>query len=513
MNNNIVDFFYTYCDKYHDNTFIKNFDGRLYTYGEMNKIVSKTYHFLKDYNLKTDDKVSIILPNVPEYISLLLGVLSHGGVAVNLNINFTPDEFKLRLLDAEVSMVITTPELFDKIKDVLADCSIQKILIVTNDTLSDNQVYNVELINKGNISTERFLPNFDGNKTAFLQYTGGTTGGIKAAIIMHKNVVSNVFQIRNHFGDNLIEGAEIMPTTFPLYHVFALTFNIFTFLSAGATCLMFPVTKDLPQLIKILKENKITCFVGVNTLYRLLIQSGQLTKKDFPNLKVCIGGGEHIQFSTKINWQDLSGVPIHEAYGMTETSAMAIVNPIDDRNDLETIGIPIPDTQALLLDENDNEITEDNIHGEIVLKGPQVIQEYWKKPDENKSSFINGWLRTGDIAIWKNGSYLRIVDRKKDMISVSGFKVFPNEIEAVVALFDGIIDCAVIGEKDEQTGERVVLYYVSEKELNEQELSAYCRKYLTAFKVPKKIVKVSLIPKTAIGKTMRSSLRKMQVSG
>lgn len=509
---NIVDFFYCRCTEYSDNIFIKNSNGISYTYNDIKTTALKTFNFLRKYEIKTDDKISIILPNVPEYIPLLIGIFSYGGIAVNLNINFTPDEFKIRLSDADVSMVILTPELYHKIKDVLNELSIQKILIVSNDTNREESVYNMDIIQKENSSLEVIIPDYNLSKIAFLQYTGGTTGGIKAAMLSHGNILSNVTQIRKHFGKKLTESAEVMPATFPLYHVFALTFNIFSFFNIGATCLMYPVTKDLPLLIKILKENKITCFVGVNTLYKLLMQSSQLTKNDFPKLKICIGGGEHIQLNTKIEWEKLSGVPIYEAYGMTETSAMAIVNPLNEYNDPETIGIPIPDTQVQLLDEHNQVITNDNEHGEIVLKGPQVITRYWNKPAENETSFINGWLRTGDIAVRKNGTYFKIVDRKKDMISVSGFKVFPNEVEAVITSFGGINDCAVIGERDDQTGERVVLYYVAKDIIDQQALTEYSKKYLTAFKIPKKIYKVELIPKTAIGKTMRSSLRKLQES-
>jgi long-chain acyl-CoA synthetase len=508
--NNIVEFFYDRCEAYSNNTFIKNFDNTLFSYREMASISCMTYHFFKNFDLKENDKVSILLPNIPEYIPLLIGVWSHASIAVNLNINFTADECKTRLIDAEVSMVITTADLYSKFKNMISELNINKILIVGSDISINQPLYNFDLIKNAGFSNVVFIPIYNSTTTAFLQYTGGTSGGVKAAMITHGNVVSNVFQIRRHFGENLLENDEVMPATFPLYHVFALTFNVFTFFSVGATCLMYPITKDLPQLINLIKQNKITCFVGVNTLYKLLIQSSQLHKSDFSNLKVCIGGGEHIQYKTKIDWQNLSGAPIYEAYGMTETSAMAIVNPIDEHNDLETIGNPIPDTEVRLVDENNNFILEDNVYGEIILKGPQVISQYWNKPDENKTSFMDGWLRTGDIAIWKNGNYLKIVDRKKDMISVSGFKVFPNEVEAVITTFEGIMDCAVIGEKDEQTGERVVLYYVSDIQIDHQSLIEHCRKHLTSFKIPKKIIKTQLIPKTAIGKTMRSSLRNLQ---
>lgn len=507
---NIIDFFSEKCNYYASDVFIKNYDGKKYTYSAFKEITAKTTHFLKTYDIQNDDRVSILLPNIPEYISLLLGVLANGGIAVNLNINFTEEEIKTRLIDSGVSMVITTPELHKKIKVVLKELNIKKIVLVSA-VLNENSdcFYSIERIINTDYSSDIILPQFDSSKIAFLQYTGGTTGGIKAAILTHENILANIRQINNHFGGCLTERKEIMPATFPFYHVFALTFNVFTFLNVGATCLLYPVSKDLPQLIKLIKENKITFFVGVNTLYKLLLQSGQLFKEDFSNLKVCIGGGEHIQYKTKVDWESLSGVAIYEAYGMTETSAMAIVNPISDLNDLETIGIPIPETEIRLLDEHDNSITEDNIHGEIVLKGPQVIRKYWNKPDENIQSFLNDWLRTGDIAVWKNGKYLKIVDRKKDMISVSGFKVFPNEVEAVIASYIGINDCAVVGEKDEQTGEKVVLYYVSEKLIDIAALTEHCKKYLTSYKIPKKIIKVELIPKTAIGKTMRSSLRRL----
>lgn len=507
---NIIDFIADKSIAYADDTCIHNFDGATYSYADFSVLIARSRNFLTQFSIARNDKVCILLPNIPEFLTLLGGLFCHGAVAVNLNIHLTPEEIKIRLLDAQVSMVVLTPEQYSRLAGILLELDIRKILLVADTAEAQNHpVYHLNKMQAPNGPEELTVPDFEEDAVAFLQYTGGTTGGIKAAMLTHGNILANVSQIRRHFGEQFTERGEVMISTFPYYHVFALTFTVFAFLNVGATCVQYPVTKDLPQLIRLMKQHPITCFVGVNTLYKLLMQTGQLSKSDLPRLKVCIGGGEHIQYSTKTAWQQLSGVPIYEAYGMTETSAMAIVNPISAANDLETIGVAIPDTQVKLLDEADREVQEDGIHGEILLKGPQVISQYWNKPEENVGSFKDGWLRTGDIAVWKNGRYLRIVDRKKDMISVSGFKVFPNEVESVMATYPGITDCAVVGEPDEQTGERVVLFYVSDMELVLEEVQQFCRQHVTAFKVPKRLVKISAIPKTAIGKTMRSSLRKI----
>lgn len=505
--NNIAGFFYDKCDIYGEKVFIRNHDGKEYSYNQLKDLTKKTEQFLEDFKLKSDDKVSILLPNIPEFIPLLIGVLARGGVAVNLNINLTADEIRTRFLDASVSVVITYPEVYEKIKGVIDDLKISQVIIVTSG--NDKDVYNFDLLEAiGNQTDSNEYPE---NKLAFLQYTGGTTGGIKAAEITHLNVLANIAQINEHLKEKITEGSEIIPLTFPLYHVFSLTFNIFTFLNVGGTSLFYPIPKDISQLISFIKKEKVTFIVCVNTLYKLLMQSGKLERPDFASLKVAIGGGEHIQFKTKIDWQKLTGVPVYEAYGMTETSAMAIVNPVNEKNNLETIGKPLPHTEIILLNDNDEIIHEDNIAGEILIKGPQVIKSYWNKPLENASTFFNGYLRSGDIAVRVNNEYYKIIDRKKDMISVSGFKVFPNEIEAVVNNYPGISDCAVVGEKDEQTGESVVLFYVSDVPLDIDDFTRYCRKYLTAFKIPRKIIKTDFIPKSAIGKSMRSQLRKQLV--
>ncbi|MDB5227042.1 MAG: Long-chain-fatty-acid--CoA ligase [Bacteroidota bacterium] len=507
--NNIAGFFYDKCDIYGEKVFIRNYDGKEYSYNQLKDLTKKTEQYLENFNLDYDDKVSVLLPNIPEFIPLLIAVLARGGVAVNLNINLTADEIRARFSDANVSMVITYPDVYEKIKDVIGDLGISRVVLVKSG--NEKGVYNFDLLESVVIGNQTASIQYPENKLAFLQYTGGTTGGIKAAEITHQNVIANIAQINEHLKEKLTDRSEVIPLTFPLYHVFSLTFNIFTFLNVGGTSLFYPIPKDISQLINFIKKENITFLVCVNTLYKLLMQSGKLERSDFANLKVAIGGGEHIQFKTKIDWQKLTGVPVYEAYGMTETSAMAIVNPVNDRNNLETIGMPLPRTEIILLNENDEIIREDNIAGEILIKGPQVIKSYWNKPLENAATFYKGYLRSGDIAVRVNEQYYKIIDRKKDMISVSGFKVFPNEIEAVVNNYSGIADCAVVGEKDEQTGESVVLFYVSDTPLDIDDFTMYCRKHLTAFKIPRKIIKTDFIPKSAIGKSMRSQLRKQLV--
>lgn len=501
---NLVQFIKYRCEKYGDNIFIDTIGDEKITYKEFLQLCSNSYKFLQSFNIKKDDRVSIILPNNVEFIVLLNTIWIYGGIAVNLNINFTALEIKNRLLDADVSMIITTEEVYDNIKEVITELGIKKILLV-----GKNKDYNLDVLRKVDYSsTFLLIPEYNKDQTAFLQYTGGTSGGIKAAVLTHGNILANINQLNNYFSSIFSEGEECNPVTIPLYHVFSITLQILVFMDFGSTSILYPYPRDLSILIKILKEKKITYMIGVNTMYKMIMQSNSIRNDDLKYLKLSMGGGEHIQVKTKNDWLQMTGNVLYEAFGMTETAAVAFANPIDNNN-METIGIPIKDTYAKLIDENDIEINTENIPGELLLKGPQVVKKYWNRPDENINSFIDGWLRTGDIGIWINCNYIKIIDRKKDMISVSGLKVFPNEVESTIISFPDIIDCGVVGKIDDKTGEKVVAFIVSNININNEILIEYCKQYLSSYKVPKIIKRIDKIPKSPIGKTLRNELKKI----
>jgi len=351
-------------------------------------------------------------------------------------------------------------------------------------------------------------PPIDHDDIAFLQYTGGTTGVAKGAMLLHRNIVANLLQSRAWLRPFLKDDSHVIITALPLYHIFSLTANCMVFMTLGAENVLIPNPRDMPGFVAELKKHKFTAFTGVNTLFNGLLNTQGFSGVDFSHLQITLGGGAAVQKAVAERWKQVTGVTLIEAYGLTETSPGAIINPLDLTEYNGCIGLPISSTDVMLRDDNGNEVGI-GPPGEICIKGPQVMKGYWNMPDETaKVIDKDGWLATGDIGVVDDKGFFKIVDRKKDMVLVSGFNVYPNEIEAVVAMLPGVLENAVIGVPDEKTGEAVkVIIVKKDPDLTEAQVLAHCREYLTGYKIPRYVAFRADLPKTNVGKILRRELR------
>lgn len=348
-----------------------------------------------------------------------------------------------------------------------------------------------------------------GDDLIFLQYTGGTTGPSKGAALSHRNLVANTQQFQAFMPEALSPGQEVIVTAVPLYHILALMVNLISYFSVGAENWLVPNPRDMDGFINILKQARCTIFVGVNTLFNGMAVHPRIREVDFSSLKLAAGGGASVLPSTSLKWKELTGRNIKEGYGLSETSPILTINPMAIEEFSATVGLPVPSTDVKLLDDNGLEVALGE-SGEVCAKGPQVMCGYWQKPAENALAFTeDGYFRTGDIGIMDAQGFLRIVDRKKDMILVSGFNVYPTEVEAVVSAMDGVLECACVGEASSTTGEAVALYVVRTEGsmLTEDAITAHCRTELAAYKVPKTVRFVGTLPKSNVGKVLRRELR------
>lgn len=503
----ISDFIELHKELFNDSIFIEGYSGEKWTYAEFSACLSSTTSILSTWMGNGDCRFCIALPNTPEFLLILFGGISCGATAVNLNLDLSVEEFRFRLKDANVSYIITLPEIKYKLDAILNDLNIKSILICENNqdlvSTEDHVLFKRDLRKSTEPRVEKHLQN-----PAFLQYTGGTTGLTKAAMISHSNVLSCVELMGQYLDQRLVKGQETFVVTFPFYHVFSIVFQVLMAMRFGARIILYPYVRDFPVLKNILLRQDFSVIVGVHTLYKMMLQDEDISRLKFPNTKIFIAGAEHVQPITKERWKASTGHSIIEGYGLTETSALAVMSCLDDiDNDFDAIGKPLPGTDIMLLSEEGLIIEDFDTPGEIIIKGPQVVEGYWNRPEENKATFFEGWLRTGDIAIRKSNGQYKMVDRKKDMINVSGFNVYPNEVEAVVMSYPGIIDCAAVAIPDEKSGERVAVFYVANRRIDELELHLLCRDELSAYKVPVRYIALESIPKSPIGKTLRRDLR------
>jgi long-chain acyl-CoA synthetase len=344
---------------------------------------------------------------------------------------------------------------------------------------------------------------------AFLQYTGGTTGVAKGAMLLHRNIVANLLQARAWVHPFLApDSREIVITPLPLYHIFSLTANCLTFMTLGAQNVLIPNPRDIPGFIKEMGKFRFTAFTGVNTLFNALVNNPDFAKLDFSALRITLGGGMAVQEAVAVKWKQVTGHPLIEAYGLTETSPAATINPLDLPAYNGSIGLPISSTEVILRDDQ-GKIVAQGQPGEICIRGPQVMAGYWNRPDETaKVLDKDGWLATGDIGIMDERGFIRIVDRKKDMILVSGFNVYPNEIEGVVVMHPGVLECAAVGVPDAKSGEAVKLFVVKkDPSLTAEDVLKHCREHLTGYKCPREVEFRKDLPKTNVGKILRRELR------
>jgi long-chain acyl-CoA synthetase len=477
------------------------------------------------------DRVAIMLPNILSYPVAFLGTLRAGLIVVNVNPLYTPRELEYQLKDSGATVIVIMENFAHKLAAVLAATPIEHVVVARlGDLMRPPKHW---IFNFVNSYIRRAVPPWKFSRftwfqdtirssaggafedahtaptqVALLQYTGGTTGVPKAAVLTHRNLVANTLQCRVWIGARLEAGSERVLTPLPLYHIFSLTANLLIFASLGALNVLVPNPRDLRRLIATMRRTRVTAMSGVNTLFNALLNTPEFCKLDFRALKVAIGGGAAIQTAVATRWQATTGTPLIEGYGLSEASPVVCINPPDGRERAGSVGLPIPSTELSIRDDEGRRMPVGE-SGEIWVRGPQVMQSYWMRSDETRNVLTeDGWLRTGDIGVLDHDGFVRILDRKKDVIIVSGFKVFPNEVEEVVTLHPGVLEAAVIGVPDERTGEAVKLIIVKrDPDLTEDAVRQHCRDELTGYKLPKVIEFREELPKSNIGKILRKELR------
>lgn len=519
------------CKNYPDSIAYSNF-GTTMTFAEVNTSSLQFADFLQNtLHLKKGDSIAIMLPNILQYPIALFAAMRLGIIVINVDPLYTSRELIHQLNDARVETILFLENFGDTVAEAMPKTQLKRVISTkVGDCLNFPSSL---IINSVLRYVKKAIPSFhipklmhfkkalkNGDKSRvvdaelnhgdilFLQYTGGTTGVAKGAILTHGNLVANMLQSRAWIGSTLTAGNDVIVAPLPIYHIFSMTANILTMMSLGCTNLLITNPKDFEGFVKILKKNKFHSITGVNTLYRKLMNVDGFNDVDFSSLKLTLSGGMSVTRDVADDWKKITGTPIIEAYGLTETSPAATINPLDLKEYNGFIGLPLPSTFIQIKDDNDNDLGID-AEGELCIKGPQVTKGYWKRPDESKKAFTkDGYFRTGDYATINAKGYVKILDRKKDMILVSGFNVFPNEIEAILMLHPDIVEAAAIAMPYPSSGEAVKVFIVKRTDsLTEEVVNAYCRKQLTAYKCPKEIVFMDELPKSNVGKVLRKNLR------
>ncbi|MBP9639652.1 MAG: long-chain-fatty-acid--CoA ligase [Acidovorax sp.] len=513
-----------------------SFMGKDVTYAQTDSLSSAFAAYLQGLGLVKGDRVAIMMPNVPQYPVTVAAILRAGFVVVNVNPLYTPRELEHQLKDSGAKAIVIIENFATTLEQCLVHtpvkhvvlCSMGDQLGMLKGTLVNYVVRNVKkMVPAFNLpGAVRFndavaqgargafkKPDIKPDDIALLQYTGGTTGVSKGAILLHRNVIANVLQ-SEAWNDPVMtkvpEGEQ--PTSIcalPLYHIFAFTVNMMLSMRTGGKTILIPNPRDLPAVLKELSKHTFHSFPAVNTLFNGLANHPDFNTVNWKNLKVSVGGGMAVQGAVAKLWLEKTGCPICEGYGLSETSPSASCNPVTAKEFTGTIGVPLPSTYMKLLDDEGHEVTTLGQPGEIAIKGPQVMAGYWQRPDETaKVMTEDGYFKSGDIGVVDERGYFKIVDRKKDMVLVSGFNVYPNEVEEVVANCPGVLECAVVGVPDEKSGEAVKLVIVKRSpDLTEDDVREYCRHELTGYKQPKVIEFRTELPKTPVGKILRRELR------
>ncbi|CAX59976.1 long-chain-fatty-acid--CoA ligase [Erwinia billingiae Eb661] len=526
----LIDLFEHAVKRYADQPAFINM-GQAMTYRKLEERSRAFAAYLQQgLGLKKGDRVALMMPNLLQYPIALFGILRAGMIVVNVNPLYTPRELEHQLNDSGASAIVIVSNFAHTLEKVVAKTQVKHVILTRlGDQLTPAKGTLVNFVVKyikrmvpkyhlpDAISFRSALhegyrmqyvrPDIINDDLAFLQYTGGTTGVAKGAMLTHRNMQANLEQTKATYGSLLKEGKETVVTALPLYHIFALTVNCMLFIDLGGANLLITNPRDIPGLVKELSKVRFTAITGVNTLFNALLNDEDFQKLDFSSLSLSAGGGMSVQKAVAERWEKLTGHYLLEGYGLTECSPLVSVNPYDIRYHSGSIGLPVPSTDIMLVDDEGNEVAEGE-PGELCIKGPQVMLGYWQRPDATDEVLKNGWLRSGDIVTVDQEGFIRIVDRKKDMILVSGFNVYPNEIEDVLMLHPKVREAAAIGVPNDVAGETVKICVVKkDPSLTKEELIAHCKKNLTGYKVPKIVEFRDELPKTNVGKILRRELR------
>lgn len=467
------------------------------------------------------DRIAVMLPNFLAFPIAFLGIARAGAVQVNVNPLYTPRELRHQLNDAGCETIVIFSGSTPTLAEIIGKTGIKTVITVgpgdgtaaalpspAVDARLSSTIAFTDALTQGAL-LKRTPVELTGDDLLFLQYTGGTTGLSKGAALSHRNLVANVEQYKAFMPSTMRPGQEVVVTAIPLYHIFALMVNFISYFSVGAENWLVANPRDMDGFVEVLKQARPTVFTGVNTLYAGLTMHPRIGEVDFSRMRLSAGGGAAVVGATSAKWKAITGSFIREGYGLSETSPVVSLNPESIQDFTGTTGLPFPSTDIKLLDEDGAEVALGEA-GEVCVKGPQVMRGYWNQPEANAGAFTpDGYFRTGDVGVITPEGFLKIVDRKKDMLIVSGFNVFPNEVEAVASACPGVAECACVGVSDAKSGEAVKLFAVRMPgaTLTEQELIAYCRKELTAYKVPKLVSFVEALPKSTVGKILRRELR------
>ncbi|AAQ59134.1 long-chain-fatty-acid--CoA ligase [Chromobacterium violaceum] len=524
---------------------VKKFSGRpamacmdkVLSYAELDALSGRFASFLQHrLGLKKGDRVAVMMPNLLQYPIAVFGTLRAGGAVVNVNPLYTPRELEHQLKDSGAETIVILENFAGVLEQVLPRTQVKNVVVASIGEMLG--ILKGTLVNFVVRKVKKMVPPWripghvrfsdalsigaakpydkvalTHEDVAFLQYTGGTTGVAKGAVLLHKNIVANMLQASAWVGTLVREGQEVIVTALPLYHIFSLTANLMVFTEIGALNVLITNPRDIPGFVKELRKYPITCITGVNTLFNALLNHPEFSKLNFSTWRLTLGGGMAVQKAVADKWKAVTGVPLVEAYGLTETSPAACINPMDLKEYNGTIGLPVPSTEIEIRDAEGRPVAPGE-QGELCIRGPQVMRGYWNRPDETaKVLGADGFLATGDMAVLTPEGYVKLVDRKKDMILVSGFNVYPNEIEDVVAGHPDVLEVACIGVPDDKSGEVVKVFVVKKNPaLTDKDIIRYCRENLTGYKVPKLVEFRSELPKTNVGKILRRALRDQETA-
>ena len=506
--------------------------GVALSYAELDRLAAAFGAYLQhELKLPRGARVALMMPNLLQYPVALFGALRAGYTVVNVNPMYTVRELTHQLGDAGAEAIVILENFAHTLEKASSKVRVPHVIVTSvGDLLGVPRKW---LVNFGVRHVRRMVPAWSlpdavrwgdamdcgarntltpvdvgRDDAAFLQYTGGTTGPAKGAVLSHGNILANLEQAYAWIGGSLHETKETIITALPLYHIFSLTANCLTFFRLGAANVLITNPRDIPAFVKELGRHRFTAITGVNTLFSALLNNDAFARLDFSSLKVALGGGMPVRKSVAERWLEITGVPLVEAYGLTETSPAVSINPLDQREFTQSIGLPVPSTDISIRDDEGRELSFDE-PGELCIRGPQVMREYWNRPEETHKSFTeDGFFRSGDIATMDERGFLRIVDRKKDLILVSGFNVIPNEVEEVITSHPGVLEAAAVGVPDAHSGEMVKAFVVrKDASLTAEDIIAHCRKELTAYKVPHAVAFRDELPKSNVGKILRRKLR------